>query len=83
MQFPFPVPVFTGAADLVIHKADTNGDSFEVTYPEREIKPGENFEIAAKIKAPGAGGEKIYTITLITNSPKRPLVNLFVALETK
>ena len=73
----------TGAADLVIHKADTNGDSFEVTYPEREIKPGENFEVAAKIKAPGAGGEKIYTITLITNSPKRPLVNLFVALETK
>ena len=73
----------TGAGNLVIHKADTNGDSFEITYPEREIQPGENFEIAAKIKAPGAGGEKIYTITLITNSPKRPLVNLFVALGTK
>ena len=73
----------TGAGNLVIHKADTNGDKFEIEYPQEEIRPGENFEIKARIDTGGISGEKIYTITLVTNSPKRPLVNLFVAIETE
>lgn len=73
----------TGAAPLIIHKADKNGDNFEITCPKGEIKPGESLEIKATIDTKGIKGEKIYTITLVTNSPRRPLVNLFVAIETE
>ena len=73
----------TGAGPLIIHKADKNGDDFEISCPKGEIRPGESLEIKATIDTRGIKGEKIYTITLVTNSPKRPLVNLFVAIETE
>ncbi len=66
-----------GDRELVIHKADSNGDKMVIESPER-VKPGESFNIVAKADSSTYSGEKIFTITLITNSPKRPLVNLFV-----
>ena len=39
---------------------------------------GEKFTFTAQVNTSASKGEVIATITLITNSPNRPLVNLFV-----
>lgn len=67
----------TGARDLVIHTADVSDSRLEVVYPKR-IPAGEDFQVSARTAGlPGLKGEQILTITLVTNSPLRPLVNLF------
>lgn len=68
----------TGASDLIIHKVDTNDKQFTVTAPNI-VKPGSEFTVKAVINPDKFKGEQVFTITLITNAPNRPLVNLFVA----
>ena len=66
----------TGQSPLEVHKIDAP-ENMKVTVPTT-IAAGEKFTLTAKVDTSGAKGEQIYTITLITNSPNRPLVNLFV-----
>lgn len=68
----------TGAGELIIHKADTNGMDFTVSVPH-SIKPGDEFTVKANIDSNRFYGEQVFTITLVTNSPNRPLVNLFIS----
>lgn len=68
----------TGASDLIIRKAETNGREFEIESPQR-VAPGAEFTVTAKIDTSKYAGEEVFTITLVTNSASRPLVNLFVS----
>lgn len=68
----------TGAGRLIIHKADNNGKNFTVSAPQ-SVMPGEEFTVKAIIESSRFSGEQVFTITLVTNSPNRPLMNLFVA----
>ncbi len=70
----------TGHSPLVIHKIE-HPDKLSIKAPAT-VAPGEKFTIEATV-APSKTGEAIYTITLITNSPNRPLVNLFVTGDVK
>lgn len=67
----------TGYRDLKIFKADTNGSKMNITLP-KTVKAGEEFTVTVTINPADYSGEQVFTITLITNSPNRPLVNLFV-----
>lgn len=66
----------TGQSPLVLHKVDAPAN-VKVTTPTT-IAAGEKFTFTAKLDTSACRGEEIATITLITNSPNRPLVNLFV-----
>ena len=66
----------TGQSPLVLHKIDAP-ENVKVTTPTT-IAAGEKFTFTAKIDTSACKGEEIITITIITNSPNRPLVNLFV-----
>lgn len=66
----------TGHSPLVLHKIDAPAN-VKVTSPTT-IAAGEKFTLTANINTTACSGEQIITITLVTNSPNRPLVNLFV-----
>ncbi|MBR5855830.1 MAG: DUF1573 domain-containing protein [Bacteroidales bacterium] len=68
----------TGASDLIIRKAETNGKDFRIEYPQK-VAPGAEFTVTAMVDSSKYSGEEVFTITLVTNSANRPLVNLFVA----
>lgn len=65
----------TGHSPLVIHKIE-HPKEITVKAPST-VEAGGKFTVEATA-TPAKTGEAIYTITLITNSPNRPLVNLFV-----
>lgn len=68
-----------GKSPLIIYKIDTSHDGIAVAIP-RTIAPGS--EAPVKVSIPGSvtgdAGEVIYTISLTTNAPSRPTVNLLV-----
>lgn len=66
----------SGHSPLVLHKVDAP-QNVKVTTPTT-IAPGEKFTLTATIDTSSCKGEEIFTLTLITNSPHRPLANLFV-----
>lgn len=72
----------TGHSALVVHKADTDSQNVKVSAPQ-SVGAGEKFTVTATVETSGLKGEHINTITLVTNSPNRPLVNLFVIGEIK
>jgi len=67
-----------GRKDLLIHKIDLNEKGVEVVNPGK-ISPGASAKISVKINTAGQIGEKTYILTLITNSPTRPIVNLLLS----
>lgn len=67
----------TGYRDLAIYKADTNNSKIDISCP-LTVKAGNAFTVVATINPAYYNGEQIFTITLVTNSPNRPLVNLFI-----
>ena len=71
----------TGHSPLVLHKID-KPESVKVSTP-MSIGAGEKFTLTATINTAQSKKEEVYTITLVTNSPNRPLVNLFVTGKTK
>lgn len=75
----------TGKNPLVIYKTETDSPGVVSLpgclplYPS-SIAPGEALTISFLVDTSGlAVGEQLYMITLYTNSPLRPMVNLFVA----
>lgn len=67
----------TGYRELHIYKIDTSDSKLNINYPST-VKAGEEFTVKVSLNTAGYAGEEVFTITLITNSPNRPLVNLFV-----
>jgi len=66
-----------GKRDLLIHKVDT-GDKKVTAKFVKKIASGEAGNVDIKINTADEFGEKGYILTLITNSPSRPLVNLVI-----
>ncbi len=66
----------TGYSELVLHKIEKK-NGISITTKDK-IKAGEKFTLEASLDTSRCSGEVIYTLTLITNSPNRPLVNLFI-----
>lgn len=66
----------TGYSPLEIYKIESEKEVI-VNSPQN-VAAGEKFTVTAKIDTSKCSGEEIFTITLVTNSPNRPLVNLFV-----
>jgi len=67
---------------LRIYKVETNGASITVDCPAY-IPAGKKFTITAIATPLKKKNEEVFIITLITNSPERPLINLFLAGDVK
>jgi len=69
----------TGKETLVIHKveADREGVAFVGKAPV-SVKPGAQTTLKFKYDTKGLSGETVAVVTLVTNSPAKPLVNLFL-----
>lgn len=68
----------TGAEPLVIHKieADRPGVKFVGKCPVT-LAPGASTVLKLKYDTSNASGETVVVLTLVTNSPAKPLLNLF------
>lgn len=67
-----------GRRDLLIYKVDYSEKGISAKYPST-IKPGANGKISVVVDSTGDVGEKAYILTLITNSPARPAMNLVLS----
>lgn len=67
----------TGYRQLKIYKADKNNGKINITCPVT-VEAGGEFTVTVTANPADYTGEQVFTVTLITNSPNRPLVNLFV-----
>lgn len=69
----------TGKKDLIIYKAECEGVKADIKFPDT-IAVGKDFKLIVNINTQNIekGKDLVCTITLITNSPNRPLVNLFI-----
>ncbi len=67
-----------GREPLRIYKVDVPVSSIGVSFPEAELPQGEEAELKVSVKAEDKSGEQMHILTLITNSPTRPIINLFV-----
>lgn len=67
-----------GQRDLVIYKAEFNEKGATANF-NSPVKPGQTCKIDVSIDTKGFEGDKTFQVTLITNSPSRPVVNLLVA----
>ncbi len=66
-----------GRRDLLIYKIDT-GDIKITAKNSSKIAPGGTGVIDVKIDTSGEAGEKGHILSLITNSPSRPVINLII-----
>jgi hypothetical protein len=66
-----------GQRDFSIHKAESGSDKIKINNPGK-IPSGEQKTLTLAIDTSGNTGEISYIITLITNSPSRPVMNLVV-----
>ena len=68
-----------GKTPLHIYKADAEDNSLEATLPE-DVAPSAKGKLEFRLETSGLPeGENVIMLTLTTNSPLRPVVNLFVA----
>ena len=74
--------VNSGKKMLRIYKIETNGASIQIHCPSY-IAAGGKFTLKAIATPRKKQLNEVYTITLITNSPERPLVNLFLSGDIK
>lgn len=68
-----------GKSDLVIHKVecDKKGVTFTTKFPFT-VKAGATGTIRANLATNGQEGEVLYVLNAITNTPKKPMFNLFI-----
>ncbi|MFA6676289.1 MAG: DUF1573 domain-containing protein [Bacteroidales bacterium] len=66
-----------GKEDLILYSFDSNKPGVTYEYIKKTI-PGGETKITLNIDTTGQKGEVLYIITIVTNSPIRPFVNLFV-----
>lgn len=68
-----------GKSDLVIYKVDSDMPDKTRTYPVQTVKAGGNGKVKVSLDTKDLPkGEVLVIITLTTNSPLRPIVNLFI-----
>lgn len=67
-----------GKSDLKIYKVETGGVKMKITCPPT-IKAGGKGKFNAFIRPNKVGEDIVFVITLITNSPDRPLVTIFAS----
>ena len=68
-----------GASDLKIYKIDVDNAQASA-IPAAPVKPGTKGSVKVKLDTSGLPeGEMLVTCTLTTNSPARPIINLFIA----
>ncbi len=67
-----------GKTALKIYKVETGEDSMDLNYPA-QILAGGKATVKGSISANKADPDKVFIITLVTNSPDRPLVTIFVS----
>lgn len=69
----------TGKTNLIIRKIDCdNKDTAPLTRCPLTIRPGGSATIKASVDTRSLRGETLSVLTLVTNSPKRPAINLFI-----
>ena len=69
-----------GKSPFHIYQADTESPALQAAAPLPDIGPGEQASYAFTLDTSALEtGENVIMITLTTNSPLRPAVNLFVA----
>lgn len=66
-----------GKETLTIYKVDSSEPGCTFKYPE-SIPSGESGRLEVTIDTKGMEGEVLYILTLITNAPIRPMVNVFI-----
>lgn len=71
-----------GKQPFVIYKADSDGAGMEFSLGS-SVPPGERGSVSFKACAGNESGENMEIVTLITNSPTRPIINLFVLYTVK
>lgn len=71
-----------GYSTLKIYRIYDDQNALEIQAP-KSVNASTSFTIKAKVKETSKEGNPIYTITLVTNSPARPLVNLFITGKIK
>lgn len=67
-----------GREDLIVHKIDSSDPRVSCTY-QKVTKPGSGFKVSVKVDTKGESGDKAYILTMVTNSPSRPLMNLVIS----
>ncbi|MBO7561737.1 MAG: DUF1573 domain-containing protein [Bacteroidales bacterium] len=67
-----------GKTDLKIYKVETGGVKMKIDCPST-IKAGGKGKFHAYIRPNKVGEDIVFVITLITNSPDRPLVTIFAS----
>ena len=69
-----------GKDPLIIRKIESSSELIAIDNSiPITINGGETREITGVIKGIEGNGDTLYTITLITNSPSRPMINLFIS----
>jgi hypothetical protein len=71
-----------GYSTLKIYRIYDDRNALEIVAPE-SVKASSNFTIKAKVKNTNKKENPVYTITMVTNSPTRPLINLFITGNIK
>lgn len=71
-----------GKDSFVIYKAEASEPGLSFTLPDA-VPYGGKGTIEVSVDTSGQSGEVLNILTLITNSPKRPIINLFVAYTVK
>ena len=71
-----------GYSTLKIYRIYDDKNALEIVAPE-SVKASSNFTIKAKVKNTNKKENPVYTITMVTNSPTRPLINLFITGNIK
>lgn len=66
-----------GSKDLLIRKVESNDSDINSNYPTK-IAPGETGIIEITVNTTQNIGETTYLISVITNSPSRPVVNFVI-----
>ena len=73
-----------GQSALHLYKADTESAAVTLAAPLQEIAPGAQGDVRFLLEtALLEKGENVIMVSLTTNSPLRPLVNLFIAGEIR
>ena len=69
-----------GKSDLVIYKMETDNAAVRIPDLPAPLPAGKKTELLFNVDTKGLpAGEQLYMITLYTNAPLRPVINLFVA----
>ncbi len=69
-----------GRSDLIIRQIQYSEDGMTASYKEN-TPPNVASSIVSTFNTKGISGEKSFIITLITNSPTRPIINLIISGE--